>query len=58
MGCNGVASANIESLRGVGYSLVDNSLDNYRVVGVGKHRTETIYTMRAKRAVCGARIAR
>ena len=58
MGYNGVASANIESLRGVGHILVDNSLDNARVVGVGDHRTEAIYTTREKRPVCGKPIAR
>ena len=58
MGYNGVASADIESLRGVGHIMVDNSLDNDRVVGAGDHRTETIYTTRGKRPVCGKPIAR
>ena len=55
---NGIASANIEGFRGVGHSLVDNSLDDARVVGVRGHRTETIYTTRAQCLVCGTRIAR
>jgi len=41
MGHSGIASANLESFRCLGYSVVDSDT---RVVGVGNHRTDSTHS--------------